>query len=565
MKKFLLSPIIWAPVSFLALGGVSTAASIFSAIPGLSTAAKDSLVAHYDGRTGVATTGTTVNSWTPVDGNDNPLPDRVIHSTARGAGAPELIRSDGAGELIFDDTAVGADGRYLLGDLFNAAGDDFTVIWLGHYDDEAPLARSGTYAYNLGPNIISHQRDDAGGGYVIELYNGTTYAGDDITAYDGKPTAWSTVVTASTQRALANGTDLNVSGAPSGPVPANAQFIVGAFGGSGYDFVGSIRQILIFSSALDDTDRGLIEAHLLSLVDNPTTDGPATDKPTRDLELIVENGTAELSWDSERHLLSSTDLTDWRLVPEAASPMVWETEAPQQFFVATDTFEKVPAGCVLRTRISSDTWRDLEYHVDTGELYLLGEQGHGFDHYTSGGNDLWWCYMNSSNAGNGLLEFLTTRNLDAATMQSTAVAAGWTSYGTATYQFLTLEPLAAHNTWVNDEAPTIPGGEETTEYDTDDYHAVDASGITYVLYRNTSSGTAYIGLGGPGLLAAAGFLPPGDGTAQLDNGVRGDVAFKTIVPLSAEDKLALINRFQPVIPTYQDASKPYPYEHPPGL
>ena len=43
------------------LGRSATASGIFDEIPGLSPGAQSSLVAHYDGSTGVDTTGTTVN------------------------------------------------------------------------------------------------------------------------------------------------------------------------------------------------------------------------------------------------------------------------------------------------------------------------------------------------------------------------------------------------------------------------------------------------------------------------------------------------------------------------
>ena len=96
---------------------------------------------------------------------------------------------------------------------------------------------------------------------------------------------------------------------------------------------------------------------------------------------------------------------------------------------------------MLRTRIASDTYREIEYHVDTGELFFLGEQAHGLDFY-GGSNNLWWCGLNSANHGSGLLEFLMDRNEDAAAMKAIAVASGWTTYASPTYSFLTLEPLS---------------------------------------------------------------------------------------------------------------------------
>ena len=234
-------------------------------ISGLSSNALNSLVAHYDGRRNVNVSGNVVNSWTPVDANGNALNGMTVNSTQRGAGAAELITYDGSSTLSFDDTAIGADGRYLSGSLSNNASTEFTVIWLGHYNDGAPFATSGTYAYNIGPNDISHQRDDFGGGYRVEMYNGTTYGGDDITAFDGNNTAWSTVITANSHAAWANGLNLNLQGSPTNSVAANASIVMGAFSGSGFDMVGDISQMVIFESALSDNDRMLVENYLTSI------------------------------------------------------------------------------------------------------------------------------------------------------------------------------------------------------------------------------------------------------------------------------------------------------------
>ena len=96
----------------------------------------------------------------------------------------------------------------------------------------------------------------------MEQYNGTTYAGDDITAYDGVTTVWSTVLTADSHAFYANGTNLNVGGTPSNNVKANAAMLIGAYSSSGYDFVGEVEQLIIFGSALSDADRELVESYL---------------------------------------------------------------------------------------------------------------------------------------------------------------------------------------------------------------------------------------------------------------------------------------------------------------
>ena len=126
------------------------------------------MVAHYDGRTVIETAGGSVVLWTPIDANGGSLDGMIVTSTQRGGGAPELITYDGSGKLTFDDTDVGADGRYLEGTLSNAESEDFTDFWVGNYSADAPFATSGTYVYNIGINSTSHQRDDGAGGFVVE-------------------------------------------------------------------------------------------------------------------------------------------------------------------------------------------------------------------------------------------------------------------------------------------------------------------------------------------------------------------------------------------------------------
>ena len=538
-----------------------TSASLFDDVPGLSTAARSALVAHYDGRTGVATTGSVVESWIPVDGDGVLLPGMVALSTQRGSGAADLITYDGSDRLIFDDVSTGADGRFLSGNLANAGTSNFTIFWLGHYQDGAPFATSGTYAYNVGLNDVSHQRDDGDGGFRVEMYNGTTYTGDDITAYDGIDTVWSTVITATTHDTYADGMNLNVGGSPTNSVVANAAIVIGAWSSGGYDLVGEIRQIIIFESALDDDDRGLVEAYLGNLAGLPPQPGPT---PLLPPELTIHDGIAELTWNADAHLLSSSDLDEWFIEAEATSPLSWEIDKEREFFRLATGFTEIPRGVVLRTRVESDTYREIEYHVDTGELFFRGEQAHGLDYY-GGSNNLWWCSLNSANRGSGLLEFLMDRNDDAAAMKAIALASGWTTYASPTYVFLTLEPLSSQKTYINHTAPVSPGQTDTTEAYTADYDEIANSQILFVLYRNASSGAAYVGIGGPGLDATARPQPPGDGSSNRDNGVRMDIALKAAIPLSEADKLELINRFLPVRPIYNDDARAYFYEHGDGF
>ena len=254
---------------FLILAGLFGAApcafaGLVADIPGLSEEARDSLVAHYDARTGVTAPGSTVESWIPVDGSGTAIPDMAVTNIGHGTAEPSHISYDGSSTLTFTDP--GSGGRYLAGKLSNAQSTDFTVFWLGHYEADAPSATSGNYAYNIGPNNISHQRDDGDGGFRVEMYNGTTYHGDDITEHDGLDTVWSTVITADSHNAYANGTNLHITGNPTNSVDANASIIMGSLSSSGYDFVGDIRQMIIFNSALSDADRVLVESYLADIL-----------------------------------------------------------------------------------------------------------------------------------------------------------------------------------------------------------------------------------------------------------------------------------------------------------
>ena len=309
-------------IYFLSLICNAFGKGLSSDIPDLSTQALESLVAHYDGKMGVESDGGSVVSWTPVDGYGDSLDEMIVRSTQIGNGAPKLIKYGRPGKLIFDDTNVSADGRYLEGTLSNAESKEFTVFWVGNYSADAPFATSGTYVYNIGINSTSHQRDDGAGGFVVEQYNGTTYAGDDITAYDGVTTVWSTVLTADSHAFYANGTNLNVGGTPSNNVKANAAMLIGAYSSSGYDFVGEVEQLIIFGSALSDADRELVEGYL------GATGAPAT-PPTLS---VVNNGDGSVTVTFEGRLQTAESVNGpWADVEGATSPLTIPSDQAMQF------------------------------------------------------------------------------------------------------------------------------------------------------------------------------------------------------------------------------------------
>jgi hypothetical protein len=155
----------------------------------------------------------------------------------------------------------------------------------------------------------------------VEQYNGTTYAGDDITAYDGVTTVWSTVLTGDSHAFYANGENLNVGGTPSNNIKANASMVIGAYSSSGYDFVGEMEQLIIFSSALSDADRKLVENHL------GVSGSPAT--PTIS---VVNNadGTVTITFEGRLQAANSVN-GPWADVEGATSPLTIPSDQAAQF------------------------------------------------------------------------------------------------------------------------------------------------------------------------------------------------------------------------------------------
>ena len=535
---------------------------LLTAVPELSSKAIDSLVAHYDGSKGVETVDNAVVSWTPVDSTGQLMDSMIVQSAQKGNGGSDLISYDGTGKLFFDDTSVAADGRYLTGKLSNTETKEFTIFWLGHYNADAPFATSGTYAYNIGLSNTSHQRDDGKGGFVVEQYNGITYSGNDISEYDDQTTVWSTVLTADSHSFYANGKNLNLGGMPTNNIKANADIVIGAYSSSGYDFVGEIEQLIIFSSALNTKDRKVIENHLYG---GAFPGDDEKDKKQPEISIKRDSGSTELRLSEGSHLLSSYDLKNWFIIPEASLSLPIEEGKDKAFYQAASEFVEIPSGIVLRTRIASDTWREAEYHLDTGEFFFIGEQSHGFDHYTSHGNDLWWCYMNTTNKGSGLIEYLMEKNINSMFDKSKSVENGWLGYKSDIYSFLRLKPLGSQKTFSNQEKPEIEGNNDTTEAYTKDYKEVDNSEVDFVLYKNEDNGNIYMGIGGPSFKKIVDPLPPGDGSTNRDNGIRGDIAFKALITLSVTHKLELINKFLPRKALYDNRSEPYYYDHPDGL
>ncbi|MCA9187948.1 MAG: hypothetical protein KDA99_20110, partial [Planctomycetales bacterium] len=246
-------------------------AGLFDDAP-LSPDGQSKLLIHFDARVGVDSMGNQVDSWKGYDGSGQNV---VATATLAGVGAGTNITTNGTA-VIFNET-IAADNLHLQTPL-STSGGQYTIIWKGHYDstNQNGAANSGLYAYTLS-NLevanapgMNHQRDDFGGGYRVELYPGTTYFGDVISAFDDTSTVWTTVYdySNSQHRAYANGNDLHVTGSSTLSLTANPTLVIGAydngtyFGGSGYSLLGEIEHLIVFQGVLSEPDIAAVESFL---------------------------------------------------------------------------------------------------------------------------------------------------------------------------------------------------------------------------------------------------------------------------------------------------------------
>ena len=154
---------------------------------------------------------------------------------------------------------------------------------------------------------------------------------------------------------------------PTNNIKANADIVIGAYSSSGYDFVGEIEQLIIFSSALNTKDRKVIENHLYG---GAFPGDDEKDKKQPEISIKRDSGSTELRLSEGSHLLSSYDLKNWFIIPEAGLSLPIEEGKDKAFYQAASEFVEIPSGIVLRTRIASDTWREAEYHLDLSLIHI---------------------------------------------------------------------------------------------------------------------------------------------------------------------------------------------------
>ncbi len=193
--------------------------------------------------------------------------------------------------------------------------------------------------------------------------------------------------------------------------------------------------------------------------------------------------------------------------------------------------------------------RHVQYDMETGEFLLVGEIAHGLD-YFSGSGGFWWCSF-GGHSGSPLLSFLlreaTVEYHDHPEFYPPGLGLPYTD--DAHYNLLRLEPLVSQKTTVNDAnaGTAFPG----------DYVEIPHWDLEFFLYREVD-GSFNIAVMDAGVAQQ---LQPGqglgDGSANRDNGVRIDIAFRARLPLPPE-KLAWIR-------SLNADSKAYPTEHPSGF
>jgi len=251
-------------IATVTLPGSVALAGLFDDVQ-LSPDAQNKFLIHFDAAVGVSTTGgSNVSSWAGMNGDGTAT---VATAVPAGSGAAANITSNGTAVVFNELNAL--DNLHLATPL-STSGDQYTIIWVGHYDssNQNGAETSGLYAYSL-TNLdvnnapgMNHQRDDCSGSFCVEVYPGTTFPGDDIAAFDDTTTAWSTIYDYAngTHTTYVAETNLNLTGSSNLSLNPDPTLVIGGyddgsyFNTSGYNILGEIEQLIIFEGLVSLTD-----------------------------------------------------------------------------------------------------------------------------------------------------------------------------------------------------------------------------------------------------------------------------------------------------------------------
>jgi len=170
--------------------------------------------------------------------------------------------------------------------------------------------------------------------------------------------------------------------------------------------------------------------------------------------------------------------------------------------------------------------RHVQYDLVTSELLLVGEVAHGLD-YFSGSGGFWYCGF-GGHASSPILSFLlresTVEHHEQPDYYPRGLELPYIDVGE--YGVIRLEPLHCQATYVNKagQGTRYPG----------DYNVIPNDQLEFFLYQRVD-GSFNIAVMHAGVdQEAAPGEAEGDGSANKDNGVRMDIAFRAHLPLPAE-------------------------------
>ena len=201
---------------------------------------------------------------------------------------------------------------------------------------------------------------------------------------------------------------------------------------------------------------------------------------------------------------------------------------------------------------SHQATRHVQYNTTTGELFLVGEAGHGLDYYENDPDDdtddFWYCSFGTHD-GTPLLTFLlreaTNEYAETSSWYPTNLSGDYID--PTEYALIPLSPTSVQQTFVNDDGTSFP----------EHYSEIPNTDLEFFIYQPADS-RVYLAVMAEAVEAQlTGSQGDGDGSSNRDNGLRIDIAFHAMIPLPAE-------KFD-FLGTLDDTTVPYETTHPSDL